>query len=243
MPDINPTLALRELVYYDEQPFYVVGYKIVNTAMNNKVVYQIAQDLPNAYGRGRGNFPNELSIFDREELMSQSEYDAYELIQIELQANNYKYTLTGLPIIILNTTNDIFVFDGTLTYPWDGEAYPPYDPLTSIPLNTIWNDTGAVVSDLIDDGHHGSNGSLVSIGNINWDGNVYSIDNPEFTLYVEISYTDINNVTTLVPNINLSIIGKYSVSYRVVDTQGISSYTIMREVQVYDLPVKPPKNC
>jgi len=243
MPDIIPTLALRQLVYYNEQPFYVVCHKIVFTALNNKVVYQIAQDLPNAYGRGRGNFPNELSIFDREELMSQSEYDAYELIKIEQQANNYEYTLTGMPMISLNDVGENFVFDGEFTYPWDGEAYPPYNPTTAIPLNTIWYDNGAGVLDLTDDGHHGANGSTSTIGNITWDGNVYTIDNQDFTLYTEISYTNTDNITTLVPSINLSIIGKYSISYRVVDHQGIASYTVLRNVTVNDVPVKPPSNC
>jgi len=244
MPDINPTLDLRELVYYDGMPFYIVSHKIVYTSIGNKVVYQISQDLPSMYGYGRGIYPNQTAIFDREELMSQSEYDIYMLGHLETQANQYEYTLTGIPIIILNgPAEEQYVFDGNLTYPWDGESYPPYDPATGIPLNTIWNDQGASVHDTSDEGHAGADGSLIHIGNITWDGTVYTIDNQDFNLHVIINYTDPDNITSIVPNINLSVIGKYEISYKVVDFQGIASYTVIRTIIVNDVPVRPPSEC
>jgi len=244
MPDINPTLDLRELVYFDGKPFYIVSHKIVFTAIDNKVVYQIAQDLPNMYGTWRGTYPNELAIFDREDLMSQSEYDSYQLAQIETAANHYEYTLTGIPIILLNgLPEENYVFDGTVTYPWDGISYPPYDPATEIPLNTIWDDQGAHVHDMSDEGQAGVNGSLIHVGIISWDGTIYSIDNQDFNLNVEISYTDPNDITTLVPNINLSTLGKYSISYRIHDFQGIASYTVLRHINVFEVPVPPASGC
>jgi hypothetical protein len=244
MPDINPTLDLRELVYYDGLPYYIVGHKIVFTAIGNKVVYQIAQDLPNSYGSGRGTYPNELSIFDRTELQNQSEYDQTILANLESHANQYEYTLTGLPIITLHgPQNEKYVFDGEFTYPWDGVSYPPYDPATGIPLNTIWDDAGATVTDTSDEGHAGHEGSTIALGQIIWDGTTYLIDNPDFNLDVEITHTDFDNNTVVVPNINLSILGHYIISYQVTDFQGISSYIALREISVNDVPVLPPSGC
>jgi len=244
MPDITPTLALRELVFYEEKPFYIVSHKIMYTPTGNKVVYQIAQDLPNEFGIGRGTFPNELSIFDREKLMSQAEWDFFQLSKFEIGANNREYTLTGLPIITLLGEEDIqYVFDGNLTYPWDGESFPPYDPANSFALNTIWDDPGATVRDTSDEGHAGVNGSTVHVGNILWDGAIYSIDNPDFNLYVYISYTDSNGVTSVIPNINMSLIGEYHLTYKVIDHQGISSYATSRTVTINDLPVRPLSEC
>ncbi len=243
MPDIDPTLALRELVYYDERPFYIVGHKIVYTALGNKTTYQIAQDLPNAYGVGRGTYPNELYSFDREEIMSQVEFDSFKLETLEAEANSYELTLTGLPIITLNSSHEInYVFDGTNSYPWDGESYPPYDPLVALPLNTIWFDQGGHVTDQEDLGHAGDNIIAHHIADISWDGNSYSIDNLEFNLSVVVTHT-INEITTIVPDVNLSILGVYEVTYEVFDSQRIHSYPITRTINVHDIPVRPSPNC
>jgi len=247
MPDINPTLSLRDEVIYDGKQFYVVGIKLIDSPLlNNKVMYQISPDLPSIHGIGKGVYPNVQSVFEREELMTLTEYDTYRIAELETASNAYDKTLTGLPVITLS--GDLiyrYVFDGTETFPWDGASYPPYDPLTAIPIGTIWDDLGGVVHDQEDGGH--GNELIVGqhIGNIIWNnvGLTYSIDNPEFTLHVVIYHTDENDVVTIVPNIDLSIIGEYEIVYEIMDNQRIYSYPVSRFVEVHPIPEPPASEC
>jgi len=196
MPDINPTLSLREIVYHDMKPFYVVGHKIFSSTLANKVMYQIAQDMPNMYGERRGPWPSITKYFDREDLMNQAEYDAARLVSLESTANEYERTLTGIPIIRTNVgvlTNYKFVFDGTESFEWDGEAYPPYE--NPIALGTSWFDwvgTGiiATLTDVEDGGGSNPIATINHVGNISWDGTSLVIDNPEFILLSSIQFID-----------------------------------------------------
>lgn len=249
MPDVNPTLSLREIVYHDMKPFYVVAHKIVSSTLANKVMYQIAQDMPNMYGDRRGPWPSITAYFDREDLMNQAEYDVARLASIESIANEYERTFTGIPILRTNTGVGEaykFVFDGTESFEWDGEAYPPYEH--PIALGTSWFDwigtpIIATLTDIEDGGGSNPIVEINHVGNVNWDGTNLVIDNAEFTLLPSIHFTDPDDVTSIVTDVDLSVLGTYTISMTVVDNQRIYSYPLVITVEVHEVPVPPPTNC
>jgi len=249
MPDINPTLDLRELVYFDDQPFYVVAFKLKPSAVENKVMYQIAQDMPSFYGDGRGTFPSVTAYYDREELQTVAEHNITVLAQLEADANQYERTLTGIPVITLNGELEYsYVWDGTNSYVWDGESYPPYeDPIAP---GTIWQDYIALnpVATYTDQEDGGGADPLPPVphtGNILWNEltSLYENDNPDFVLTTSITRKNPDETIDNVAVVNLSILGVYTIIFSLVDHQGIYSYNVQRIVTVNEVPVRPSGAC
>jgi len=249
MPDINPTLALREVVFFNDESFYVVGFNLKPSPTGNQVKYQISQDLPNSFGVGRGIFPSILVDFHREQLQNVAEHNATVMASLETQANYYERTLTGLPIITLNgEQNYSYVWDGTNSYVWDGESYPPYE--NPIPAGTIWQDfialdPVATYTDQEDGGGADPLPPVQSSGNITWNDLtlIYENDNPNFILTSTITRKNPDDTIDNVAVVNLSIIGEYTIIFSLVDHQGIYSYNVQRIVTVNDVPVPPASSC
>lgn len=248
MPDINPTLDLRQIVYHDNIPFYVVGMKIVSTSTANKVVYQISQDLPDMHGIRRGVWPDQISYFDREDLLTETEYAAARMTALETEANTYERTLTGVPIISLNTgilESYQFVWDGTDAYEWDGESFPPYE--NPIAAGTSWFDwigtsLIATLTDIEDGGGAGILAPINHTANISWNGMTLEIDDASFTLLHSITDT-FDGVTTTVTDVDVTTLGVYNISMVVVDSQGIYSYPLVIRIEVVEPPVEPDAEC
>ena len=248
MPDINPTLDLRQLVYHDDVPFYVVGTKIVSTSTANKVVYQISQDLPDMYGMRRGIWPDQTHYFDREELFTETEYAAARITALETEANSYERTLTGIPIISTNVgilESYQFVWDGTDSYEWDGESFPPYE--NPIAVGTSWftwigTSLIATLTDIEDGGGAGITAAINHMVNISWNGMTFEIDDASFTLIPTITHT-FEGLTTTVTDVDVSVLGVYNISMVVVDSQGIYSYPLVIRIEVVEPPEQPVAEC
>jgi hypothetical protein len=234
MADTTATLDLRQVVYYKDIAMYLTGMRVEPTAIGSKITYQVSQDLPGFHGWGRGPFRNTNQFFGREQLKTQAEYDAADLARIEGEANPYARTLTGIPVITLaGSTPELYVLDGTTTYTWDGSANSPYDMTSAVDTSAAWIDPGFTIADLKDNGQ-AQDGTIFS-GSVTHDGTQYSIDTTEFTYTVSITYFD-GTTTSVVADIDLTVTGRHTITYSVLDSQRIMSYPVTRIIEVHPPP-------
>lgn len=235
MDTTSPSLVLGQPVHMDGVALYVIGMRVEPQYLGQKITYQVSQDMPGFYGWGRGPYPSITYWFDRDKLMDSTQFEIAELARIESEAYVYERTLTSIPIIeLVGDATSYYILDGTTLFPFDGTNI---DTTNTFDSTTIYIDPGFDFKDLED-----SSGVFIAVIH---DGTTYTIDSTNtdstnFTLMpVTVTYHDGTNADVLVPTVDFSTFGRYTITYLVMDSQRITSYPAQRAIYVLPEPEIP----